>query len=769
METNSPNGSGKSTWRERLGIGGKDLPKIAGEFSAKPGEAKAAPRPATARPSQPVTRPAPMAPRPAPGARSAAASGRPAIAPQTTSDSLAERLRAQRAAAEKLAEQRVATARERGGSINGAGRHAAEPKAQERPKFSFAEEREASPPSAAPAPAAAPPPNPSTAAAPPPPSRELPSPPRVSPSPIVPPRPALGGEPPRLDPMRKPGFSHYQPQFTQPGGYRPLDPPGYQYQPRPPMRPYTPPSSPYGGVAGDPRLAQPQPQPRGGYRRPVEEDDDAFDEAPRRQRGVNRARTLVPEDDLEEVFEDEAPPPKSRRRASAQDYGRAYREYEDEFGDTERRRSRGPFMVLTALVLLAGLIGGGIWYYNNYFKAKPATTAKGEDAPLVVAPSDPAKVDPPADTTTTGEAPAPAKAKQFYDRIVGEQTIDGGQLVPTEEPPVAPAPGQSGSAEPLPAPAPAAATGEPAASDPVPAPGDQGTEALPLPLPPPGDTQGALAPPTGGSSVADASEKVIPTAAPTGEDATAPVPGEPAPIPAAPSATPPGQVDPVETATSSIIEEPAEPVKPAKKTKPKVAAKQKRRVKPVEQRTAALGNEPVVLVAPEAGATTEPPPAADDAAGTEARSGSFFGGKSKLKPTGKGAENALVQREGAVRTNFKSGTVSAPPAAASEPVQVATIAEDSPAPEPTAPAATGRYVVQLGSFRSEGEARAEAARLKSKTAALNGVGTSVVRATVFGSSRYRVMTSPLADRAAGERICEALVSVNEPNCSVKAQ
>jgi cell division protein FtsN len=78
-------------------------------------------------------------------------------------------------------------------------------------------------------------------------------------------------------------------------------------------------------------------------------------------------------------------------------------------------------------------------------------------------------------------------------------------------------------------------------------------------------------------------------------------------------------------------------------------------------------------------------------------------------------------------------------------------------------------VVQLGSYRTQQEAQAEANRLKSKTAALSGVSTSVVRATVFGSSRYRVMTSPVGDRAAGERICEELLRANEQNCSVKAQ
>jgi hypothetical protein len=501
-----------------------------------------------------------------------------------------------------------------------------------------------------------------------------------------------------------------------------------------------------------------------------------------------RARAPAAEDDLDEVFEDEVPPVKSRRRASAQDYGRAYREYEDEFADNDRRRSRGPFMVLAGLVALAALIGGGIWAYSNIYKPRMQSAANTGEVPVVAAPADPAKVDPPAvePPATTDAAPTQG-SKQFYDRILGEQTIEGGQLVPTEEAPVTLAPGATGTMDA--APLPAAGPAEPAAT----APPDPATEALPLPLPPPagGETQGLL-PKSDPATVA--SEKVIPAAAPTAEDAMAPVPGEPTPAqtPAETAAAPPPDPasttasEPPPTPVAAVDDDPVEDIKPAtKKAKPKAAeAKTKRRPKDVDQvGDEALGAKPVVLVPPSTDvaavtpddpASALPPPAVQPV-DEPATSGSFFGssGNKKLQPSGKGAENRLTRTDANIRTNFKGGAATAPPVADAAPDQVASIAEDAPSaeplPEPQTTRGTGGFVVQLGSYRTQQEAQAEANRLKSKTAALSGVSTSVVRATVFGSSRYRVMTSPVGDRAAGERICEELLRANEQNCSVKAQ
>ncbi len=46
MDQNSTNDTDKRNWRERLGIGGKDMPRISGEFTKAPETvaAEAAPR-----------------------------------------------------------------------------------------------------------------------------------------------------------------------------------------------------------------------------------------------------------------------------------------------------------------------------------------------------------------------------------------------------------------------------------------------------------------------------------------------------------------------------------------------------------------------------------------------------------------------------------------------------------------------------------------------------------------------------------------------------
>ena len=224
MDQNSTNGSGpdKRNWRERLGIGAKEMPKLSDEFREgsavrlrRGNGAGTAPRGA-----QPVTEPAPMAPR-APKAESrprptCASRRRPPRQPRATprmpdnaaQEALAEKLRAQRAAAEKLAEQRVQAARDRAEgktappepAARPLRRRAAHPRARAcrkaprprsaapggRPKFSFAEE---------------PPPRENPALAD---GSPLPR-PRVG-APLTPPRPALGGDrgqPPFLRPSAR--------------------------------------------------------------------------------------------------------------------------------------------------------------------------------------------------------------------------------------------------------------------------------------------------------------------------------------------------------------------------------------------------------------------------------------------------------------------------------------------------------------------------------------------------------------------------------------
>src|SRR5437868_4504586 len=134
MDQDASKNPDKSSWREKLGLGtgAKGMPKIANEFKTARANLNAEQKPSKAvereekpgkaeRPKpQPVARPAPMAPRPQPGAKPQASTGSP----------LAERLKAQRQAAEKLAEQRIVAARSA----------TSEKRPADKPKFTFAEE-----------------------------------------------------------------------------------------------------------------------------------------------------------------------------------------------------------------------------------------------------------------------------------------------------------------------------------------------------------------------------------------------------------------------------------------------------------------------------------------------------------------------------------------------------------------------------------------------------------------------------------------------------
>src|SRR5688500_16113842 len=124
-------GDVKGSWRDRLGIS-KELPKISDEFknptqtSAPEDRREPAPdkAPPLSRPGAPVAKPAPMAPR-------------------SNAAELGDRLRKQREAAERMAEQRVAEAKERAlreqrpslPPASGEGASSATP----RPRFTFAD------------------------------------------------------------------------------------------------------------------------------------------------------------------------------------------------------------------------------------------------------------------------------------------------------------------------------------------------------------------------------------------------------------------------------------------------------------------------------------------------------------------------------------------------------------------------------------------------------------------------------------------------------
>ena len=63
---------------------------------------------------------------------------------------------------------------------------------------------------------------------------------------------------------------------------------------------------------------------------------------------------------------------------------------------------------------------------------------------------------------------------------------------------------------------------------------------------------------------------------------------------------------------------------------------------------------------------------------------------------------------------------------------------------------------------------AEYDRLRAKHGALlTGLSPRVVKATVAGTSRYRLGVGPLASRSAASKVCNSLIAAGERDCLVR--
>jgi hypothetical protein len=477
-------GDDRRNWRERLGVG-QDLPKISDEFEpartpsdAKPSEREPTGPQSATKPGTPVARPAPMAPRyarpaapkpangssssegtnganhsqtarsdpAAPGLNAWAAPSRPArgphqdsdhhsghegrapsstpspasntpsapsrasaypqaarpsgAAPASSGESFGERLRAQREAAEKLAQQRVAAARERSLRASADALTILAPHKAEA---------------------------------------------RISGNPAA--KPAGGDQPRFTFAQEEIVAARQETSFA----------PGPAADPAPKM---DAPVTPDDGVR---RAAPPAPDRPAPDRRAPDE-PKLYSEPHRHAAGAPEYRH---EDDAifqdESTFEEAQPTLKAAPpRASAADYSAAYREFEDEFEEEPRRRS-GPLLLLASLAALAVISGGAIYLYQQgsgqqVERAPPAAAAA--NVPVIAAPAEPAKADPPAQEPL--QAAAPTTRKEIYDRIIGEETLEPERIVPTEEAPLrqiqqpraTEAGGENQSGEPLPLPLP---------------------------------------------------------------------------------------------------------------------------------------------------------------------------------------------------------------------------------------------------------------------------------------------------------------------------
>jgi SPOR domain len=465
MENNSTGGNDKRSWRDRLGIGTKEMPRIAEEFKAVSGGAKPpadAPSPGAAKPAprlaQNVVKPAPMAPRAAPKIEVRATPSQPA-----KQDAFAERLKSQREAAEKLAEQRVQAARQKA-ELAAAQRNQAKtpvpPLNTARPKYSFTDDADSkSELTELPALPRRVPARVTASVAP----GVLATKPAATPSAnLPPPRPALGMERPPLPPRPAvPVQPSQQTVVPQGSAYRSQEAMGSYVPPPPvfPQRQYTvppvapgrnlPPSAP----AGRPPYYQGGNQPQMPDINPA---DSGMGEMGPGGRMVPRPTLRGPMSGpggipqgaySDDIFEQAATRP--QRRVSAGDYQNAYRDTDAGF-EYEQPKSSGPWVLLLLLFLAGALAAAGGWFYVTQMKGQAIPIATQESVPAVEPPAASAKTEPepPAAMVEQPVENAPEAAggsvvpattkKQIYDRIVGDREVIGGLLLPTEEVPVVP-------------------------------------------------------------------------------------------------------------------------------------------------------------------------------------------------------------------------------------------------------------------------------------------------------------------------------------------
>jgi SPOR domain len=785
MDQNTSGGNDKRNWRERLGIGtkeaaGKDMPRVANEFTqAKPA---AVPAQAAQRPVVANVKLAPMAPRPAarPVAAAPALASRP---PALQPDALALKLKSQREAAEKMAEQRVFAARQR---AEAALAPVAAPQA--RPKFAFADD-DAKPAKPIAQPhiqqqpvqqqrAPLPPPQARPAAMPPPNAQ------------IAPPRPQLGGNVPvpQRAPMPQqqayPQGQPYNQQQGYPNNYVPIaqQQPQQNYAPPPAYRPIDPAT----GYAPPPNYiptpaytAAPAPRPNYDSGQPAQPRLQIPPRAPQLSPAGYDTRTppagpRYAEQEPDDIFERPAPQ-RGQRRATANDYQQAYRDVEA--GYDEESRSNVPWILVGLLALvLAGF--GSIWAYANYVKpAMLGNIVSTEQAvPVVKAPEQATKVTPTAEPVAVAPAAgqaAPPTKKQIYDRIVGDREVLGGEIVPTEETPVQP----TTNAQPIPA------------TD-----AGTGADGVPLPLPPPpGDgTQGSLEPagkgdqqvanitPAAGESLAADSQMASPPAL-----ASAPVPGEAAPLKpaqvdqASAAAAPPAPAEAMQTPPTTeekIQDAPAAESKPIRVQK--IVAPKK--IVAAQKTEKSLGFRPVVLV-PAVKQVTNRKVAKVDRVSTNAGE-SLYGDATEGTTADVVAQSPVTAVTAAPKRKslldlFKRDKASVgqqiadtPPAVAAEPAQQVASLAAKPAPEIATPKPTGAFVAQLASFKSKSEANQEYARMKAKHGAIISRYAPIIsQAQVAGTTRYRLNLGPMASSGVASSFCQSLFAAGERDCLVQRQ
>jgi SPOR domain len=816
MDQDNTKGQDKRNWRERLGIGAqaqagqtpgqapgqRDLPKMSSDFRKDAPPPAARPVASSARP--PVSRATPTAPRPAATApvRPAPMAPRanPKAPPPVSPDKLAERLRSQRDASTKMAEQRVQVAKQRSEAVAAAPPPIPvnPPASAPKPKFAFAEENEAK---SAAAPITAPtPPRPAM-----PPQGFTPvnAQPQLSPA-----RPPLGGGgQPGFQPRPQP--APFQPQAPQgyPGAASvpPGFPPAYGQQPVPPYRPIDPAT----GYAPPPGYVQPNrgfsvpPPPQGGYvppngprlnmparptpglntnYQPAQSDygqgsgsvPGAFTPT-RNNRPPLRGPVPAPDAEYEDDGYGEAPIPRGASRPSSNDYQQAYREAEYGYED-EAPRSRAPWILAAMFITAIVLAGGLAWAYTKYkpFSNGQTTT---QQVPAVTPPEAPAKVQAEQPVAPQSNNAATPSKKQIYDRIVGDQEVIGGDVsAPLEAPAAVPEP-----------------TPPPAETAPQPSGGD---DAAPLPIPPPpggaGGQQGSLAPasekqsaesitPAAGESQAAVAAQDTPEIAPPSPvadtliaESTPPAPGEIEKAANATRSLTPPVADAGTEQITDVTEPPVAPVQKKIEKKKAPASKDK-------LASGNLGAKPVVLVPPSKPTKAKSRQIAAEpeiASSPVDDTGGLFGDGSADPAQAPTVPVAAPKKKRTLADLFSKTPETA---IQDQPVDVATAEPIVPAQQqatrkPAAPAQAaeqqastgGDFVVQLASFRSKAEATTEFARLKARNSGTLGRFSPIIsEADVGGSTRFRLSVGRMDSKSEADAVCSSLFASGERDCLVK--
>jgi hypothetical protein len=229
---------------------------------------------------------------------------------------------------------------------------------------------------------------------------------------------------------------------------------------------------------------------------------------------------------------------------------------------------------------------------------------------------------------------------------------------------------------------------------------------------------------------------------------------------------------PAEPEAPQVVSEPEPaPAPPPRKKDTKAASAKKKPAQAAESES--LGAEPVVLVppsqagAPETNALASSEPISQQGGGTQPAAPS----KKKtildlFRGSDGGSDNAPTQS-----TSEPEAQVAALPPAKPQPAkQAAKPAAPAPEPEPQvqASAPANGYVIQLSSFRSEGEARSEYGRLAALYPTVVGnLPQRINQTKVGGSTRYQLGLGPVGSRGDATRVCSALFSAGEADCIVR--